>query len=458
VAIKRRGICLLIVFLACLVSSCSASHTNVPSMTPPTSIETTGAQTSLPVTNPSAAALTPAINPKAELDNTTADPAEKKKLEVHFIDVGQGDSILVRAPEGLDILIDGGEARSGVVDYLERLGISQLDLVILTHPDSDHLGGVVDILDTLPVTKIVTNGQPHSTPLYEKFLDDIANSAIEYSEVKQGVKLTYNDLILNVLNPVSIQDDNLNNNSLVIRLEYGSVSFMLTGDVQADGEAQMLASHIPLASTILKVAHHGSASSSTPAFLEAVHPATAVYTAGLGNQSGFPSPDTIANLTAVGARIYGTDQNGTVVITTDGIDYSLETEKQGDRSGPVIPVEPEATETLMPTTAVIDTPTVPPAPTLAISVTSLTSPIAPNARASLKVQTKPGAECSITVNLKSGPSHAAGLGSQTASSDGTCAWSWKIGSNTAQGTWSIVVSAELNGESVSAAIPFEVKK
>jgi competence protein ComEC len=436
----------------------------------------------------------------------TVTPTPAGQLMVHFIDVGQGDSILIQAPGGYSILIDGGEAGSGALEYLRRQKISKLDLIILTHPDSDHLGGIVEILKTLPVMKIVTNGQPHTTTLYENFLDAVAKGTAEYSEVKRGENLKYGELVLNFLNPLSIKDDNLNNNSLVFRIEYRTVSFMFTGDAQADGEAQLLSSKLPLSSTILKVAHHGSKSSSTPAFLQAVHPAVAVYTAGLGNPSGNPSPDTLANLAAVGAKIYGTDQNGTIIVSTDGIDYLVQTEKQPTKSGPTIPIVPNMTDTPVPTltkTAIptlantliptltktdiptitntviatlantltptlantlIPTPTHTKAPTstqppaLSLKITSLTSPIIPGAIASLTAQTNPGASCTITVMLKNGKSEAAGLGPQTAGADGKCTWSWKIGSNTSVGIWRVIVQASLNGQSVSKELPFEVKK
>ena len=388
----------------------------------------------------------------------TVSPTPSIKLVVHFIDVGQGDSILIQAPDGSSILIDGGEAGSGALSYLQRQKISKLDLIILTHPDSDHLGGIVEILNTLKVTKVITNGQSHTTTLYENFLDAIAKATAEYSEVKRGVSLKYGELVLNFLNPLSIRDGNLNNNSLVFRLEYGKVSFMFTGDLQSDGETQLLSSKLPLSSTILKVAHHGSKSGSIPAFLEAVHPSVAVYTAGLGNPSGNPSPDTLASLAAIGVNIFGTDQNGTIIVTTDGTDYSVETEKQPTKSGPIIPVAPKTTDTPIPTKANTSAPTITESPKLSLSIASLTSPIAPGGTAKLTALTNPGANCTITVMLKSGASQASGLGPQKAGLDGACSWSWKIGSNTTVGIWKIIVQASMNGQSISKEVPFEVKK
>ena len=352
------------------------------------------------------------------------------------------------------------------MDYINSLGISQLDLVILTHPDSDHLGGIVDVLNSIPVKKVVTNGQPHTTTLYESFLDVIANTAIEYSEVKRGVKLSYGDITIDFLNPVSIQDNNLNNNSLVFRVVYGTISFLFTGDLQSDGEAQLLSSNIPLSSTILKVAHHGSQTGSTPAFLEAVHPVVAIYTAGLGNASGYPSQGILDNLAALKANIYGTDQNGTIIISTDGTDYAVETEKVSTRSGSIIPVEPNSSPTISPTITDTITPTITDTieptstemPGLSISLVSLTNPIPPGGQARMSITTTPGANCAITVIFKSVSSQAAGLGPQAAGSDGSCSWSWKIGSRTTEGMWKIVISVSLNGQSLSQEFPFEVKK
>lgn len=222
------------------------------------------------------------------------------------------------------MLIDGGEADSGALQYLMGKGINHLDLVVATHPHADHIGGLVKILKTIPVAKVVTNGQPTTTKTYENFLDAIASAKAQYVEVKRGDSLRLGDLAFAVLNPVSPKGEDLNDKSLVLRLVYNKVSFLFTGDAETKAEEAMsVSSFSPVEATILKVGHHGSRSSSTPAFLDLVKPEVAVYSAGKGNSYGHPHAETIAALLAVGAQIYGTDVNGTVVVTTDGVTYQV---------------------------------------------------------------------------------------------------------------------------------------
>jgi hypothetical protein len=211
------------------------------------------------------------------------------------------------------------------------------------------------------------------------------------------------------------------------------------GDAQADAEASMLAAGLIQKTDILKVGHHGSRSSSSPAFLSAVKPTVAIYSAGLGNDYGHPHPETIQALQAIGAAIYGTDVNGSIIVTSDGSGYSIETAKQGQAQAPPV-VQPTAPSGL------------------SIEVVSLTSPIAPGGRASLTIKTTPEAACTITVYYKSGPSQAQGLGPQTAAGDGSVTWSWKVGTNTTPGTWRIVVTVKINDQTISQEIPFEVQR
>ncbi len=367
-------------------------------------------------------------------------PALNGVLSIHYIDVGQGDAILVQAPGGQAALIDGGEEGTGVVQYLQTKGVQKLDVVIATHPHSDHIGGLIEVLKVIHVDKVITNGQMHTTSTYERFLDAIASAKADYQEVKRGDIIFVGGFSFVVLNPVTTNGNDLNENSIVLRLVYEQVSFLFDGDAGAVAEGDMLASGLPISANILKVGHHGSRSASSPAFLAQVKPAVAIYSAGRGNDYGHPHAETLANLKAVGAQIYGTDINGTVIVTSDGSGYSIETEKQGQAEAPPTP---------QPTVSQKE---------LKIEVVSLTSPIPPGAMASITIQTFPGTDCTITVYYKSGASNAAGLGPQTADASGKVTWSWKVGTRTTPGVWRIVVTASLNGEKVTKEIPFEVKK
>jgi len=220
-------------------------------------------------------------------------------IQVSFVDVGQGDSILIRSPEGLFGLIDGGETDSGIIQYLRSQGVQNLDLVIATHPNSDHIGGLIAVLGTFPTARVVTNGEMHTTATYENFLDAIATSRAEYIEVSTGNTLSLGSLTLNVLSPNRIVGDDLNRNSIVLRMTFGTTTFLFTGDAKNDTEAEMIGAGLPLSANILKLGHHGSCTSTSSAFLAKVIPEVAIYSAGSGNSFGNPCPDTLNRLSGV---------------------------------------------------------------------------------------------------------------------------------------------------------------
>ena len=367
-------------------------------------------------------------------------PISDKKLIVTFIDVGQGDAILIRTPEGLFTLIDGGEQGSGVVDYLRSQGVQNLDLIIATHPNSDHIGGLVDVLKNFPVSRVITNGEIHTTLVYENFLDAITKSKAVLIVVTRGDSIQIGSLTLEVLHPEHVIEGGLNENSIVLRLDYAGTSFLFPGDVSKDNEAEMISAGLPLKADILKVGHHGSDASTSAEFLSSVHPAVAIYSAGKGNSYGYPNSDTVNRIINSGAQIYGTDVNGTIMVEVDNTGYSIQPEIKAIFAAVEVPVAtPQVQENIK------------------IDVISLTSPIAAGSTASLTIQTLPGANCSITVYYKSGASQAAGLGSQTANASGKVSWSWKVGARTTPGLWSISVQSILNDKSATISIPFEVK-
>lgn len=351
--------------------------------------------------------------------------SQEASLKVSFIDVGQGDAILIQTGEGLTALIDGGDIDSNIVQYLQSVGVQHIDWMIATHPHADHIGGLVQVLKMYPVKRVVTNGQAHTTTVYENFLDGIASAQAEYFEAKRGDLIELGTLDILVFNPAGNTNPDLNENSLVLQFTYGATTFLLMGDSGATTEANLLASGLPLKTNILKVGHHGSTSGSTSAFLNAIKPEVAVYTAGINNSYGHPAPETIAALSAAGATIYGTDQNGTVVVNADQVGYKVQTQKSGTITAPVL-----------------STPTIAAAaPAFSgLEIVSVTSPISRGATASLTARAAPNASCSITVYYKSGASSAAGLGPKTADSNGMVSWSWKVGARTTPGTWRIVVT------------------
>ncbi len=253
-------------------------------------------------------------------------PAEKKSassgnLKVHFIDVGQADSILVQLPSGQNILIDGGNNDDGtlVVNYLKQQGVKRLDHVIRIHPHEDHIGGLDVTIRNFEVGKVYLPKVAHATKTFEDLLLAIKGKGLKVTQAKAGVKLDVGPGIEAVmLAPNSSSYEDLNNYSAVLKLTYGDTSFLFTGDAEAESENEMLAAGYNLRADVLKVGHHGSSSSTTPAFLKAVLPKYAVISVGKDNEYGHPHSETLAKLSEAGVQVFRTDLQGTIVVTSDG--------------------------------------------------------------------------------------------------------------------------------------------
>jgi len=300
-------------------------------------------------------AATQAPSPTSTVTFTPVPPASVGEvIEIHFIDVGQGDAILIRGADAA-VLIDGGERGSGVVAYIKRIGVQRLDVLVATHPHADHIGGLTDVLQALPVAEVITNGQPHTTLTYERFLDAIIAAGAEYREVTRGEQIQVEGLTFHVLHPTSPSGTNLNEQSVVLRLDHHRISVLLTGDIESNSEASLVTSGQKLQAQILKVPHHGSSSSNTQAFLQQVRPEIAIYFAGAGNRYGHPHAETISGLKAMGVEVYGTDVNGTVVVTTDGQTYQVTAARAAEISVHTTPTRPSATAVPPPATAVVAT-------------------------------------------------------------------------------------------------------
>lgn len=261
-----------------------------------------------------------AVNPQdpvvAETSPSATAPAGQVK--VHFIDVGQGDSILIQTPTQ-NILVDGGERGDTVVDYLTNSNVNSLDLVISTHPHADHIGGLINVLQKIAVKEVIDPGVVHTTKTFEEYLTLIDEQNIIFTEGRAGMQRALDGgAKMQIFHPSSPSGSNLNEASIVVKLNFGQVSFLLTGDVDQTSLEEMLGRNYNLKSTILKVSHHGSWTGTSSAFLSAVTPQAAVIMCGLGNSYGHPHDETLALLAEEKVEIYRTDLHGTIVITTDG--------------------------------------------------------------------------------------------------------------------------------------------
>ncbi|GAE29362.1 ComEC/Rec2 family competence protein [Halalkalibacter hemicellulosilyticus] len=246
-------------------------------------------------------------------------------LQVHFIDVGQGDAILVNLPNGQNMLVDGGENHYGttVVNYIANRGISRLDYVVGTHPHSDHIGGLSDVINQFSIGRVYMPNVTANTKTYEDLLQAIDRKGLTITRARAGLTIV-NTVIdgkrlqVNMIAPVRDSYSNINDYSAVMKISYGTTSFLLTGDAEHISEADMINSGVDLSASILKVGHHGSSTSTTDAFLNRVNPAVAVISVGAGNRYGHPTQTTINKLKARNIAIYRTDMNGSVVFTTTG--------------------------------------------------------------------------------------------------------------------------------------------
>ena len=256
---------------------------------------------------------------------TPVSPPAGGTLTVAFLDIGQGDSILIRSPNGSTLLIDGGNSNHDgtdvIIPKLREWGKDQLDVMVATHPDADHIGGLPVVLENFPVASVALTGQVHTTQVYERFLTDIRDKNLNTIRVRTGTKIPFDPSVkVEVLGPDDrfvVEGDN-NDASIVIRLTYGGVSFMFTGDAEGPEEQAILASGADVRSTVLKVGHHGSHSSTSQAFLDAVDPQIGVISAGKDNRYGHPHKEVLDRLGQAGVQVYRTDRSGTITITTDG--------------------------------------------------------------------------------------------------------------------------------------------
>lgn len=257
-------------------------------------------------------------------------------VRVDFINVGQGDSIFVHTPDGANALIDAGEEDAGVtvVSHLKSLGVKSLDLVVMTHPHSDHIGGMPAVLKAFPIACVIDSGYAHGSKIHERILRTIQAKKIPYKLAKAGTAFTLGDKAkLEVLSPSGAfyrgTESDANNNSVVTRLVFGQVKMLFTGDIEKEAEGGLIASRQDFECQVLKVAHHGSNSSTSLEFLRLARPEYVVISVGRSNEYGHPHRATLRKLAKerTGAEMFRTDKNGTVTVKTDGVRLVAESEQ-----------------------------------------------------------------------------------------------------------------------------------
>lgn len=249
-------------------------------------------------------------------------------LTVHFIDVGQADSTLLEF-DGHAILIDAGDwTGDEVASYLANEGIMELDIVVGTHPDADHIGQLAEVVKEFEVGEVWMSGNPSTSNVFIETLEAIEATGTDYYEPRAGETFDIGKLALEVLYPEEVTGK-VNEESIAMKITYGDIQFVFTGDAGVKEEQRMIDRGADLDAEILHMGHHGSNTSTSQAFLKAVSPEIAIYSAGIDNSYGHPHAEVIAAAENAGAEVYGTDVQGTVIVKTDGVSYSVDTLKEG---------------------------------------------------------------------------------------------------------------------------------
>lgn len=244
--------------------------------------------------------------------------AAVSEMTVHYLDVGQGDCVLVSC-DGESMLIDAGDNNQGtkIQNYLKKQGVTKLKYAVGTHPDADHIGGLDVILYKFDCGTVMMPDVSKNTATYRDVVDTMKQKGYRNTVPEPGDSFKLGDAVCTVLGPEESYED-ANNNSIVLKVEHGENSFLFMGDAEAEAEADILSGGADVEADVLKVGHHGSRSSSSQKFLKAVDPAYAVISCGEDNSYGHPHAETLNNLRAMGVDVFRSDEQGTIVAVSDG--------------------------------------------------------------------------------------------------------------------------------------------
>ena len=268
------------------------------------------------------AAIAGLIFGKDALTGQTSEPVSGGEVQFHFIDVGQGDAALIRTEVGY-ILIDAGtnSSEEELKAYLDRLGVTDIEYAVFTHPHEDHIGGADMILNTYNVKRVVMPDATATSKTFERMMDAIEAEKCEVIEATPDKTFKVGEVTCTILAPISTSYTETNNYSVVIRADYGDTSVLYTGDAEVDAEYEMLEKYRfsgTLDCDLIKVGHHGSDTSSAKDFLDAVTPVYAVISVGEGNTYNHPKQEILSRYQGINAEVYRTDKEGSIVFTSTG--------------------------------------------------------------------------------------------------------------------------------------------
>ena len=257
--------------------------------------------------------------------DTSAAPNSESKLIVHFLDVGQGDSIFIELPNGKTMLVDAGENYhgQGIIDYVQTIGYHKLDYVVATHPHEDHIGSMPYIVRNFEIGSIYMPDVTANTATFESLLKAIKAKGLRVKNGRTGVHIIkYDELTADIIAPDKPDESNLNNSSIVLLLTFGNVSYLLTGDAETK---ELNAIRADMHATVLKAGHHGSKTSTTQTLLKKISPSVTVISCGKNNDYGHPHAEVLKMLKSVNSSVYRTDRDQTVIVATDGSSLTIST-------------------------------------------------------------------------------------------------------------------------------------
>lgn len=329
---------LLVVLVA--VAGCAGVDDGASSPTPSPNPTVTPTETPAPTVSPTETPTptnTPTSTPTATPTPTeTPTTPQPDLVKVHYMDVGQADATVIEFPNGETMLIDSGDWRqsgSEVISYLNSLDVDHLDHLVATHPHADHIGGHAEIIEYFEenrdgVGAVYDTGVPHTSQTYEDYIDALETYETDVYEVRAGDTLDIGGATLMFVNPQPGTDaEDLHYNSMGLVIEWGSTSFLFTGDAEENAETEMVDAWADdLDADIYQVGHHGSRTSSSDAFLDAVEPAVAIISSDYDSQYGHPHDETLDRLAALNIETYWTGVHGTIKVISDGSGYDIEPE------------------------------------------------------------------------------------------------------------------------------------
>ena len=368
-------------------------------------------------------------NPFVESDDkTSVSTFSGDTLRVNYIDVGQGDSIFIQLPNKKTMLIDAGEAyeADNVINYLNNLGIKKIDYVVGTHPHTDHIGGLEEVINTFDIGSIYMPKASSNSKTFEDLLTTISNKGFKVKTAKSGVVfLDEDNLKLEFIAPNSDNYSNLNNYSAVLKLTYLDNTFLFMGDAETLSEDEITSD---VDADVIKVGHHGSDSSSSVEFVKKVSPEYAIIMVGEGNSYNHPYQSIIDRYESVGAKVLRTDLDGNIVCDSDGVDVTCKGDKESSSDS-----SPKTTSSN-------------------INLVSLDSPVSKGSDVTVSIKGLPNTTYDIDVIYSSGASKARGLEDKTSDSEGNVSWTFKVSSNVKPGTYEVKISDGKDSASYSLEV------